>query len=137
MESSRLSKKRAPLNQVYEYQTSRTSYKPIIISNISMDVRMAKAKKQKNEDMFQGIVKRRLNLFYTNADQFVNKREFICVLQMTNLLETGPLIAVFLLFSLTKIAERRPAISYVTTLNREWRISRRNLLYTNNHIRIC
>ena len=71
-------KKRAPLDQVYEEQTSRTTSNPIINNILMKDntaIESSRPKTANTNVCSKVLSKEGLHVFYTNADQFVNKRE--------------------------------------------------------------
>ena len=71
--------KQAPLNHVYEEQTSRKSSTPS--SNTSMNIRASiegsKPKIRETNVYCKVLPKEGLNFFYTNANQFANKRDVL------------------------------------------------------------
>ena len=88
MESSQLSKKQAPLDQVYKEQTSGTTSNPIINNILMKDNLAIESSRPKNANMnvcSKILSKEGLHVFYTNTDQFVNKREVLLMRIATSL----------------------------------------------------
>ena len=70
--------KPAPLDQVYEEQTSGTTSNPIINNILMKDntaIESSRPKTANTNVCSKVLSKERLHGFYTDADQFVNKRE--------------------------------------------------------------